>query len=38
MTGMPASPCLRIETIWDSLNLDFFMEPPGAKDARKLYF
>jgi hypothetical protein len=29
---------LRIETIWVSLNFDFFMEPPGSKDARKLYF
>src|SRR5690606_29550143 len=38
LTGTPASPCLRIETIWVSLNFDFFMEPPGWKDARKLYF
>jgi len=28
---------LRIETICASLNLDFFMEPPGCKDARKFY-
>ncbi|WP_404549478.1 hypothetical protein, partial [Dyella jejuensis] len=36
--GTPASPCLRIETICASLNFDFFMEPPGGKDARKFYF
>src|SRR6185437_15419418 len=28
-TGTPASACLRIETIWVSVNFDFFMEPPG---------
>src|SRR5579885_792565 len=37
-TGTPASACLRIETIWVSVNRDFFMEPPGCKDARKFYF
>ncbi|HET8637306.1 MAG TPA: hypothetical protein VFL96_10685, partial [Acidobacteriaceae bacterium] len=36
--GTPASACLRIETIWVSVNRDFFMEPPGCKDARKFYF
>ncbi|MFT4256657.1 MAG: hypothetical protein QM599_06850, partial [Pseudoxanthomonas sp.] len=30
-------PCLRIETICASLNFDFFMKPPGWKDARKFY-
>src|SRR5690606_34383799 len=29
LTGTPASACLRIETIWVSVNFDFFMEPPG---------
>ncbi len=26
-----ASACLRIETIWVSVNFDFFMEPPGLE-------
>src|SRR5690348_3156609 len=38
LTGTPASACLRIETIWVSVNRDFFMEPPGYKDARKFCF
>src|SRR5690606_1061181 len=38
LTGTPASACLRIETIWVSVNRDFFMEPPGwGKHARKFY-
>src|SRR6185437_12841112 len=28
-TGTPASACLRIETIWVSVNFDFFIKPPG---------
>jgi hypothetical protein len=27
-----------LPTIWVSVNRDFFMEPPGCKDARKFYF
>src|SRR5690606_13494734 len=29
LTSTPASACLRIETIWVSVNFDFFMAPPG---------
>src|SRR5690606_34150516 len=35
LTGMPASACLRIETIWVSVNRDFFMEPPGCRMCQK---
>ena len=30
-TGIPASTCLRIETIWASVNFDFFMESPSRE-------
>src|SRR5690606_26383951 len=35
LTGMPASACLRIETIWVSVKRDFFMEPPGCRMCQK---
>jgi GNAT superfamily N-acetyltransferase len=38
LIGTPASACFRIETIWVSVNRDFFMEPPGCKDVRKFHF
>src|SRR5690606_15171677 len=36
LTGTPASACLRIETIWVSVNFDFFMEPPGWENMPEI--
>jgi hypothetical protein len=36
LTGIPASACFKIATIWLSVKRDFFMLPPGDYDARKL--
>src|SRR5690606_32472958 len=35
LTGTPASACLRVETIWVSVNLDDFMKPPGVRSSQK---
>jgi hypothetical protein len=37
-TTTPASACLRSETIWVSVNRDFFTGTSWMKHARKFYF